>query len=174
MGMKDILFDDFNSLLLTGAKTLFAYVVMIAFLRGVGKRTLTKMNAFDYIVTYALGSLLATISLNQEIPMLNGMAAMGLLLIFQYIVTWASSRKQGIRKWVTSSPRLIVYKGEVLEGALKEERLTEEELFISMRKNGVGSLDKVEMAVLESNGTISILSRPIEIQKVTMREVEGY
>lgn len=74
-----------------------AYVALIAMLRATGKRTLSKMNAFDLVITVALGSTFATILLDPALPLVDGLTALGLLVVLQYAITWGSVRSATIR-----------------------------------------------------------------------------
>ncbi len=67
-----------------------AYAGLVALLRLSGKRTLAKMNAFDLVVTVALGSTLATILLSKTVPLAEGILAFALLIALQYVIAWLS------------------------------------------------------------------------------------
>ncbi|MDQ3844263.1 MAG: DUF421 domain-containing protein, partial [Bacteroidota bacterium] len=70
--MKNIFFDSWESIIRTIVITVLAYALLIFLLRTSGKRTLSKMNAFDFIVTVALGSTLATVMLNKNVALIDG------------------------------------------------------------------------------------------------------
>ncbi|MBD0377567.1 MAG: DUF421 domain-containing protein, partial [Flavisolibacter sp.] len=70
--MKNIFFDSWESIIRTIIITVLAYALLIFLLRTSGKRTLSKMNAFDFIVTVALGSTLATVMLNKNVALIDG------------------------------------------------------------------------------------------------------
>src|SRR5690554_648721 len=85
-----------------------AYVTLIAILRITGKRTLAQLNAFDLVVTVALGSILATILLSKEVSWADGTAALGLLAVLQFIAAWISSRWPATRNVLTSNAALLL------------------------------------------------------------------
>ncbi len=87
-----IFFDNWPSLLRIPLVGLLAYMALIIMLRASGKRTLSKMNAFDLVVTVALGSTLSTILLNASIPLLEGILALAPRVSLQYAITWLSVR----------------------------------------------------------------------------------
>ncbi len=78
--MQNIFFDSWSSIVRTVVITVLAYVSLIVLLRGSGKRTLSKMNAFDFIVTIALGSTLATVILSKNVALIDGLLAFSLLI----------------------------------------------------------------------------------------------
>lgn len=136
-----------------------AYVGLIALLRASGKRTLSKMNAFDLIVTVALGSTLATILLSEDVALAEGMAAFALLIFLQFAVTWSSVRVAWVRRLVTGEPALLLRAGVMLPAAMRTARVTAEEVKAAIRQAGLASLAQVEAVVLETDGTMSVIAR---------------
>ena len=101
-------FESWASLLRVLLSGVLSYCALVVLLRLSGKRTLSKMNAFDLVITVALGSTLATILLDNSIPIVNGVSAFGLLILLQYGITWASVRSDRIRSLVKSEPTALV------------------------------------------------------------------
>jgi uncharacterized membrane protein YcaP (DUF421 family) len=157
--MENIFFDSWESFGRTVVITILAYLSMVFFLRISGKRTLTKMNAFDFIITVALGSMLAAVSLNKNIALIDGMIAFFLLIFLQFVLTWISVRSKRIKNLITSSPSLLVYKGEILEDTMKKERITREELKMAARNQGIEDISNVDILILETTGDISIIPK---------------
>lgn len=155
--MNAVFFENYEGILRTLIITVLAYFTMVFFLRISGKRTLSKMNAFDFIVTIALGSSLATVALNKNVPLLEGALVFFLLIFLQYFITWLSVRVKSVKKIITSQPSLLVYKGEVLNENLKKERITLEEIFVAARKEGVMDLKNAGAVILETTGDITII-----------------
>lgn len=139
-----------------------AYFWLIFVLRVSGKRTLAKLNAFDFAVTVAFGSALATVMMNENVGLLRGALVLAMLALLQFLVTKASQWSDFIRKTVRSRPTLLVRDGEVYEEALKYERVTPDELAEIIRNNGYGQLDKVGAVVIETDGSFSVLGGPFE------------
>ena len=79
-----------------------AYAAVVLMLRVSGKRTLSKMNAFDFVVTIALGSTLASLLLSKDVPLAEGLLALALLIPLQWIVAWFAVRSPGWRKLIKS------------------------------------------------------------------------
>lgn len=138
--------------------TVLAYATLVLLLRSFGKRSLSKMNAFDFIVTVALGSTLATVALNKNVALADGALAFFLLLLLQYIITWLSVRTKAVKALVTSTPSLLYYKGTLLQDAMKKERITEDELHAKAREKGYSSLAAIEAIVLETTGELSVIT----------------
>lgn len=136
-----------------------AYVGLVLLVRVSGKRTLSKMNAFDLVVTVALGSTLATVLLSKTVALAEGVLAFAVLIFLQFAVTWVSVRSPMVRRLVKNEPKLLVYDGRFLRDAMKSERITESEVLAAVREGGMGDLQKVGAAVLETDGNVTVISR---------------
>lgn len=155
--MEHFFFNGWVPLLRTVVVGVLAYVSLIVFLRVSGKRTLSKMNAFDFVVTVALGSTLASILLSKDVALAQGALAFAVLIGLQFLITWSSIRIRLIRRIVTGEPALLLYRGEYLPSALKQARVTEDEIRAALRSSGIASLEDVEAVVLETDGSFSVV-----------------
>ncbi|WP_418318947.1 DUF421 domain-containing protein [Piscinibacter sakaiensis] len=158
--MDHIFFDDWDKLNRTLIVGVLAYVLLVIFLRASGKRTLSKLNAFDLVVTVSFGSTLATILLNKDVTLAQGALALLLLITMQFLVTWSSVRWRSIKSVVSSEPSLLLYRGELLGDALHATRVTEDEVLAAVRGSGIAALDEVEAVVLETDGSLSVVRAP--------------
>ena len=122
-------FDDWAGIWRTAVVGALAYIGLVAFVRIAGKRTLAKMNAFDLIVTVALGSTLATILLSKDVALAEGLVAFALLIGLQFAITWLSVRTEVVPNLVKSKPALLAYRGSLVPDTLRRERVSDEEVF---------------------------------------------
>jgi len=152
-------FDDWQGLLRTLLAGAIAYVYLLVLVRVSGKRTLSKLNAFDLIVTVALGSTLATVVLSKDVALAEGALALGVLIGGQYLVAWLSVRSRGFSRLVKSRPALLYYRGTFRDDELARERVVRSEVLQAIRQQGHTSLAEVEAVVLESDGTLAVLTR---------------
>ncbi|MEO1909796.1 MAG: YetF domain-containing protein [Paracoccus sp. (in: a-proteobacteria)] len=153
-----IFFDSWSGLwrvLIVGS---FAYVGLVVMLRLSGKRTLSKMNAFDLIVTVALGSTLATVLLSDSVPLAEGMVALALLICMQYMITVVSVRSQRFRDLIKSEPSLLVHRGKYLEATMRRQRISPEEIRSALRQAGHDDEAWVQAVVLETDGSLSVVA----------------
>lgn len=134
-----------------------AYASLVLFLRLSGKRTLAKLNAFDFVVTVALGSTLATALLSSDVSFAEGALGLGLLVALQYVVATASQRLPAVRRLVKSEPQVVMRNGALLHEVLRRERLTVEEVHQALRQSGIAESAGVDAVVLETDGSLSIL-----------------
>ncbi len=167
-------FDDWTGIwrtLLVGA---LAYIALIALVRVAGKRTLAKMNAFDLIVTVALGSTLATILLSEDVALAEGVAAFTLLIGLQLLITWLSVRTRVVPALVKSEPTLLVFRGRQLDDAIRAQRVSEAEVLQAVRQRGFASVADVHAIVLETDGSFSVIGAAEATQESALRNVSGW
>ena len=167
-----MLFDNamqIINILVTGSLVYFGLIIM---LRLSGKRTLVQMNAFDFIVTVALGSTLATAVLSKDTPLAEGLTGLALLILLQFILSWLYVRVPFINRLIKSEPRLLFYQGAFRNKAMQDERVEKEELLQAARSKGILSLDQVEAIVLETNGKFSIIKSSDKKANSTLQNIK--
>lgn len=152
-----MLFDDWQSLLSVLVKGVLGFVILVALLRVSGKRTLAKFNAFDLVVTFTIGSVLATIILSSQVSVAEGALALALIVVLQFTTSWLAVNSNTFRGLLKSQPTLLVYDGQLLRDNMKRERIAEVEVVAVMREQGVHDLSQVKAMVLETEGDVSVL-----------------
>lgn len=154
-----MLFEHFANLLRTLLLSIGAYGSLILVLRLSGKRTLAKMNAFDLVVTVALGSTLATILLNKDVTLAQGVLALIALVLLQYAIAWLSVRCSSIERLAKAEPAVLLRDGKLVEDTLRRERVTADEVKSALRSSGLGSFELAAMVVLETDGSLSVVPK---------------
>jgi uncharacterized membrane protein YcaP (DUF421 family) len=152
-----MLFDDLHGLARVATISLFAYASLVLVLRLAGKRALAKLNAFDFVVTVALGSTLATVLLTPNVALLEGFVAFAMLALLQWTVSRLSIASSAFRKLVRSEPRLLFENGRYIDHAMAQERVTRGEIEAVVRSAGIGQLADVGAVVLETDGSLSVI-----------------
>lgn len=165
-------FDGWYDLVRIPVVGICAYVGLVLLLRVTGKRTLSKMNAFDLIVTVALGSTLATVLLSSDVSLAEGLLAFVVLCGLQYAVAFVSVRSRTFENFVKSEPALLFYRGTFLSQALARERVTQMEILAAVRGKGLPAIDSVDAVVLETDGTFSVIAGA-QGNLDTLRDVRG-
>ena len=135
-----------------------SYAALVLVLRTSGKRTLSKLNIFDLVVTVALGSTLATIFLSKDVSWAEGVVALVVLALLQFLVASITARRPVARSVVTAGPTLVLEHGRMVVDALRQQRLTEAEVRQAIRGAGAGDVAAVGAVVLESDGSLSVIT----------------
>lgn len=166
-------FNSWHDLLRVLIVGVSAYLGLILLLRLTGKRTLSKMNAFDLVVTVALGSTLATVLLNKDVSLAEGLVAFAVLCGLQYVVALASVGSDRFEGMIKAEPTLLFFRGRFLDEALKDERVTREEILAAVRGKGMAQLSSVEAVVLETDGSLSVVKAASGGEADSLRDVRG-
>ncbi|WP_142848818.1 DUF421 domain-containing protein [Telmatospirillum sp. J64-1] len=150
-------FNDWTGLLRILMVGIPAYAAIVILLRVTGKRTLSKMNAFDLIVTVALGSTLATVIMSRDVALAEGVLAFALLIFLQWAVAWGSAHSARFRQFIKAEPTLLFFEGKMLPEVMKEQRVAPEEIMAAARASGYQSLEQVKAVVLETDGSFNVI-----------------
>jgi len=158
--MNDLFFSGWDSLLRVAIVGVACYTALLVMLRLSGKRTLSRMNAYDMVITMALGSLLTKAMLTRDQTIAESVLAIVLLIGFQYAVSTISCRWDGFRKLVTPKPAVLYHDGNFMLDILRKERVSKEEVEAAVHEKGVAGLDSVDAVILGANGELSVLVKP--------------
>ncbi len=170
--MENIFFNSWQSIFRTLIVAVIAYFAVIFILRLLGKRTVSQMNAFDFLITVALGSSFAAVALNSNVPLVDGILLIFLLVVMQYSVTWLSVRVKAFKNIVTISPTLLVYKGKIIQEAMRKERITTEELYLTARLKGYATIEDIDAVVLETTGVMTVIGNLPESGENTLSDIK--
>lgn len=136
-----------------------AYFSLVGLLRVLGKRTLAQLNAFDFVITIAIGSTLGRLITAKGVSLIESVTAFSTLILLQYLVSWLTVRSPTIENFVTASPCLLFFRGQFLYKVMQKQRITKSQLLAVVREKKIGSLQAVEAIVLESAGTIAVVKK---------------
>lgn len=156
MDWGSMFFQGWQGIVRTLLVGTLAYATLVAFIRIAGKRSLAKLNAFDLVVTVALGSILASILLQESIALAEGATAIGLLLILQYAVTYGSVRSPGFATLIRSEPSLLARDGMFCDTTMRQARLTRDEVMSAIRNAGATDISDAAFVILEADGSLSV------------------
>lgn len=166
-------FGTVTDILRVAITAIALYFLLILILRVSGKRTLSSMNTFDFIITVAIGTTLTSTILDRTIALTDGLTAFIVLIGLQFLISWVSSRSKRFSRLVKAKPKLLCYRGELLYDALKQERIVESEIMQSLRSNGYSSLKDADAVVLETNGNISVIGKLNKHEKSTLKDINA-
>ncbi len=152
-------FDSYNDVIRVVVAGAVAYVALVGVLRISGKRTLAKLNAFDFVVTVAFGSTLATILLSADVSVVDGITALILLATLQFVAALISSRLRLGRAVLTARPTVLLSHGQFHEDVMRAHRVGRDEVRQSIRSSGHGDVGRIAAVVLESDGSFSVIAQ---------------
>ena len=133
------------------------YVFLWAVARGVGKRELSEMTAFELILLVVMGDLIQQGATQEDMSLTGAILAVGTLAMWILIFAYLSWRFRGLRPVMEGVPVVVIHRGRPLDEVLAIERLTLEEICEAARNQGIIDLAEVDIGVLEPDGKFSFL-----------------
>ena len=147
-------------------RTLAVYLVVLVGLRLSGKREIGQMTVFDLVVLLLIANAVQNAMVGPDTSLTGGILAAVILLLVNALIARLSLRWLRLRRWVEGTPTLLVFHGKVIPEHMKREGIDEESLLTAMREHGVAEVSEVEMAVLEIDGSISVVPKGESITRV--------
>jgi uncharacterized membrane protein YcaP (DUF421 family) len=157
MPPADLLNLDIVSLLWIVLRTFVVYVVLIGGLRLFGKRELGQMTPFDLVVILTVSNAVQNAMIGIDSSLTGATVSVATLLFTNWLFNQLGFRSPAVRKLFLGQPRLLMHEGNVLEGNLRREGLDEDDLLEAVREHGFDKLSDIGEAMLELDGTISII-----------------
>ncbi|MFD6949604.1 hypothetical protein A6A08_07350 [Nocardiopsis sp. TSRI0078] len=159
-----------SGLLLILVSTVGIFATVITYTRIAGLRSFSKMSSFDFAMTVAVGSLVATVAVAQ-VSLLEGMTALAVLYLLQVAIALLR-RLAPFKQAVDNTPLLLMSEGTMLRDNMRRSRITEDDIKSKLRSSNVRSMDSVRAVVLETTGDISVLHGPGELDLSLFQDVQ--
>lgn len=152
-------------------RTILILIILFFITKMMGKKQISELNFFDYVVGITIGSIAADISLDIEKDMIAGIAALFIYGFISYIISFVSIKSILARRFFIGVPTVLVEKGKIIESGLKKSKIDVNDLLMEARENGYFNLDEIDYALMEVNGNISFLPKEKE-KPVTKRDMK--
>lgn len=151
-------------------RTAAVYLFIIIALRLFGKKELAQLSIIDLVFILLISNSVQNAMVGPDNSLPGGLIAAGTLFILNFILKFILFRSKKISKLFQGNPAMLVHKGNVIEENLKKEQITLEELTAALREHGIARIEDVDLAVLETDGNISILSENYHKRHVKKRK----
>lgn len=138
-------------------RSIILYVAVLISLRIMGKGEIADMNCFDLVITLLIAEVASFPMENNDIPMINGIAALTGLVAMQTIISFISLKFRRLSLILSGSPSVLIDKGLINYKELKKERITISELIEQLRIQGYFNLKYIQYAILETDGSLSVV-----------------
>lgn len=155
--MQQLLNLDPASLGLVVVRTTVVYAVLLAGLRLAGKREIGQMTPFDLVVLLVVSNAVQNAMVGADTSLTGGLVSALTLLLVNTVVSRLGVRSAWLRRETVGSPTLLAHEGRLLDEHLRREGLTADEVLQALREHGIDDLSAVKTAVLEVDGTISVI-----------------
>ncbi len=172
--LSSALFGGWSGILDTVITGILCYFGLVILLRLSGKRTLSKWNSFDFVVTIAFGSILASALLSDGTALVQALVAFAVLILLQFIITWTAVRSDVVQALIKSEPSLLLFKGKLIDSILTKQRVAEGEVLAAIRLSGYSSISEVDAVILETDGSFSVI-KTVDIENASaMKDVRDF
>src|SRR5258708_26179496 len=146
-------------------RTLVVYVLILAAFRLLGKREVGQLAPFDFALILLIANAVQNAMVGPDTSLLGGLTAAGMLLVINFLLGRLAAKSRRIERLVRGRARILIYKGVLHEEALAAERLTHEDVLQALRQNGCPVIHDCRLAVLEGDGTISVIDTPEKVAR---------
>jgi len=149
-------------LILSYIRTLILYLILIAVIRLMGKRQVGQMEPAEFVVTMLVANLASIPMQDSAIPLLSGVIPIVTVLAVELVLAALSLRSTVLRRLLCGKPVILIENGNILQGNLRKTRITIDELTGHLRQKDILDLKRVQYAILETGGTLSVFPYPQE------------
>jgi uncharacterized membrane protein YcaP (DUF421 family) len=160
-----------HSILETSLRTLIGFSILLVLTRLLGKKQLGQLTIFTYITGIALGNIAGDMVVHRDIKLSDGVAGLTVWAILTFVVEYISLKSSKARVFLDGEPTIVIKKGIIMQKALAAQRLNMDDLTMMLRVNHVFSIQDVDYAILEPNGQLSILKKPV-LESVTKEDMQ--
>ncbi len=157
-------------MLILVVRTLILYLTVIISLRIMGKRQIGELQPSELVVAIMISDLASVPMQAIDIPLLSGVIPVLTLIVAEIVMSYLSLKSKKVRRILTGEPSIIIYNGHINEGELERLRFNINDLLEELRTNNCHNVADVEVAVLETNGKLSVIPKA-EARTVTIDDM---
>jgi len=151
-------------------RSLISLVTLFLITKLLGKKQVSQLSLFDYVIGISIGNFAAEATINLESNWLNGVLAVVIFGVVAYLVSILTMKSIIARKFFMGEPTIVIQDGKILKQSLKKIKFDINDLLEECRNNGVFDVEQINYALMEANGKLSILLKP-EYKNVTIKDM---
>lgn len=140
-------------------RTAIIYILLTVSLRLMGKRQIGELDISELISTLLISEIASIPIADSDIPLISALISILFIVAIEIILSTVKNRSEKMKEVIEGMPVYIIYKGRLLQDALKENRISVNELLSEMRAQGVSDVDEIEYCIIEQNGSLSIIKK---------------
>lgn len=149
----------FQIILNSSLRTVFTFLLLLILVRLVGRKFLSQLTFYDFIIGVTIGSVAANLALGQERSPVAAASILVVLAVLAIIVDYSHIKSMFIQKLTNSEPVTLIKNGEIIEQNMRKLRFSINDLMMSLREKNVFNISDVEFALIEADGKISVLPK---------------
>ena len=141
-------------------RTTVSFIVLYILCRILNKKLIAQMSFFDFVAGITIGSIVASSMFMKDVPIYIGMIGLILFCFYTFLTSIGAIKSLWGRKILEDEATYLIKDGQILENGLEKVRMTMDGLLTNLRKKGYFYVDQVETAIMETDGTVSVLAKP--------------
>ena len=146
-------------ILKTILKAIVIYFLALVLTKFVGRKIITKMNFFDFVMGVSMGAMITNAAIDKEARFISAVTTLIVFTILAIAIDYISTKNFLVRKIINYEPVIVIENGIIIDKNLKKLRITVNELMMKLREKDKFSLDEVEFAIMEGDGQMSVLAK---------------
>lgn len=140
-------------------RSILTYFILLTLTRAMGRKQISHLTYFDYVVGITIGSIAGELILNKNINLYDGIASIAVWSILTILISDIAMKSIKFRLLIDSEPLLIIDKGKVIYKNMKKARYNIGDLLMQLRDKDIFNITEVEVAILEPDGKLSVLKK---------------
>jgi len=142
---------------ISAMRTVIIFSVLMLFMRLMGKRQLGELEPSELVVAVLLSDIASNPIQDSGIPLVQGLVPVTVLFCCEVLISGLTMKSVQFRKFFCGKPCILIEHGKIVQGEMRKNRFTVDELYVELRKNGIYDISIVKYAVLETDGKLSLL-----------------
>lgn len=151
---------DYKEILEVSYRALISLVTLFLITKLLGKKQVSQLSLFDYVIGISIGNFAAEVTINLEAEWINGVVAVIIFGVVAYLVSILTMKSIVARRFFMGAPTVVIQNGKIIKESLKKVKLDINDLLEECRNNNVFDLNQINYALMEANGKLSILLKP--------------
>ena len=147
-------------MIISVVRTILLYLIIIITVRLMGKRQISELQTSELVVTLLMSDIASIPMQNTDQSMLSGIIPIIVLMVCEIFISLLMLKNSNIRRIICGKPVIVINNGKIDQMAMKELRMSTEDLFEELRQKDIFRLEEVSFAIVETNGKLSILKKP--------------
>lgn len=150
---------DFTNIVFIVIKGLIALFYLFLVIKALGKKQISELNIFDYVIGISLGNIAAEMTVNKDITIINGIIAMTIYGVVSLFISYITEKSILARRFMVGFPIVLIENGRISKEQLKKVKIDLNDLLQDARENGYFDLSQIEYAIMEVSGKVSFLPK---------------
>lgn len=170
---QDIISTDWSEILDVVIRALISLVTLFLITKLLGKKQVSQLSLFDYVIGISIGNFAAEMTINVESQFLNGIVAVIVFGLIAYAISILTMKSIVLRRYFMGIPTVLIQHGKLIEDNMKRVKFDINDLLEECRGNGYFDISEIEFALMEANGKLSILpngeNKPLTVKDMALK-----